>query len=390
MRMKARFPLLLLLLFSISLFGQKTISKKYESEELQDIRTIQIHLPRGYELDTITNYPLTIVLDSEYLFDLYVGNSKLYSHTDKAPKQIVVGIEMADTRLKDASIDEERKGSLTGDSRSFMKFLKEELLPYVEGNYKTSPFLTIVGNGISANLLTHFLRDESPIFNAYICLNPTFSENIVEQIKSYNIPKVGTIDNTYYFYLNDGSFMGDTKQQRAGQLNNYLQTLNVKNFNVKYDVMSDSPSNISAIGEAIPRALEKIFEIYSGITKEEFDTKIKHLSPPDAIAYLENKYIEIDYLFGANLGIREIDIIAIESIIIEKENGDYLKTYGEMILNLYPYSPLGHYYLGRYYEAGKNYSQALYQYRLGYGKMDPADPNADKFYQNVQRMLRKG
>jgi hypothetical protein len=388
--MKAIFPLLLLLFFSIATFGQKRIVKKYESVELQDIRTINILLPKAYELDTITNYPLTIVLDSEYLFDLYVGNSKLYSHTDKAPKQIVVGIEMANTRLKDAGIDENSKSSLTADSRSFIKFITDELLPYIEGNYKTSPFLTIVGNGISANLLTYFLRNESPIFNAYVCLNPTFGPNIVELMKAYDLQKLSSIDNTYYFYFNDGNFMGEEKRQKVAELNTFLQTLNIKNFNVKYDVKDDSPSNISAIGEAIPRALEKIFEIYSGITKEEFDTKIKNLSPPDAIAYLENKYIEIDYLFGANLGIREIDIIAIESIIIEKENGDYLKTYGEMILNLYPFSPLGHYYLGRYYEAGKNYSQALYQYRLGYGKMDPADPNADKFYQNVQRMLRKG
>jgi hypothetical protein len=166
--------------------------------------------------------------------------------------------------------------------------------------------------------------------------------------------------------------------------------LSVKNFNVKYDFIEDSPSNISAIGEGIPRALNKVFEIYSGINKEEFETKIKNLSPLDAISYLENKYIEIDYLFGANLGIREIDIIAIENIIIDKENGYHLKTYGEMILNLYPFSPLGHYYLGRYHEAGRDYSKALREYRLGYGKMDPADPNADKFYRNVQRMLRKG
>jgi len=65
--MKTTFPLLLLLLCCVALFGQKKITKKYESEELQDIRTIQIHLPKGYERDTITNYPLTIVLDSEYL-----------------------------------------------------------------------------------------------------------------------------------------------------------------------------------------------------------------------------------------------------------------------------------------------------------------------------------
>lgn len=388
--MKTKFPLLLLLLFCVSLFGQKKISKKYESEELQDIRNIQIHLPKGYDLDTITNYPLTIVLDAEYLFDLYVGNSKLFSHTDRAPKQIVVGIEMAQTRLKDASIDETRRSSLTADSRSFIKFIKEELLPYIEGNYKTSPFLTIVGNGISANLLTHFLRDETPLFNSYICLNPTFSPDINTHMQSYNLSKLGTIDNTYYFYMNDSKFIGEDKKQQVSALNTYLQTLNIKNFNIKYDLTECSPSNISAIGEAIPRALNKIFEIYSGISKEEFETKIKDLSPLDAISYLENKYIEIDYLFGANLGIREIDIIAIESIIIDKENGDHLKTYGEMILNLYPYSPLGHYYLGRYFESGQNWRRALQEYRLGYGKMDPADPNADKFYQNVQRMLKKG
>jgi len=388
--MKTKFPLLLILLFCVSLFGQKKITKKYESEELQDIRTIQIHLPKGYERDTITNYPLTIVLDSEYLYDLYVGNSKLFSHTDRAPKQIVVGIEMAETRLKDASIDETRKSSLTADSRSFLKFIKEELLPYIEGNYKTSPFLTIVGNGISANLLTHFLRDETPLFNSYICLNPTFSPDISTHMQSYDLSKLGTIDNTYYFYMNDSKFIGEDKKQQVSALNTYLQTLNIKNFNIKYDLTECSPSNISAIGEAIPRALNKIFEIYSGISKEEFETKIKDLSPLDAIAYLENKYIEIDYLFGANLGIREIDIIAIESIIIDKENGDHLKTYGDMILNLYPFSPLGHYYLGRYFESGQNWRRALQEYRLGYGKMDPADPNADKFYQNVQRMLKKG
>lgn len=388
--MKTIFPLLLLLLCCLSGFGQKKITKKYESEELQDIRNIQIHLPKGYERDTVSNYPLTIVLDAEYLYDLYVGNSKLFSHTDRAPKQIVVGIEMAETRLKDASIDETRKGILTADSRSFIKFIKEELLPYIEGNYRTSPYISIVGNGISANLLTHFLRDETPIFNAFICLNPTFSADIATHMQSYDLNKIGTIDNTYYFYMNDGPYIVGDKKQNIQNLNNYLQTLKIKNFNVKYDVSESSPSNVSAIGEAIPRALNKIFEIYSGISKEEFETKVKDLSPLDAIAYLENKYIEIDYLFGSNLGIREIDIIAIESIIIEKENGDHLKTYGDMILNLYPYSPLGHYYLGRYYEAGQNWRRALQEYRLGYGKMDPSDPNADKFYKNVQRMLKKG
>ena len=62
------------------------------------------------------------------------------------------------------------------------------------------------------------------------------------------------------------------------------------------------------MSEAIPRAINKIFEIYSPITKDEFEKNIKDTTPKDAIAYLENKYLEIEFLFGSNIGIREREI----------------------------------------------------------------------------------
>ncbi len=387
--MHTKLTLIVGLCFCTAIFGQKQITEKFQSDLLQDIRTIQIHLPQGYDKDSLSNYPLTIVLDAEYLFDLYVGNAKLFSYADRAPKQIIVGIEMAETREADTSIDENRQSTLTGKSKNFIQFIKEELLLHLEGTYRTSPFLTIVGNGASANLLTHFFKDENPIFNAYLCLNPTFSQDIALHMQSYTLNKLRSIDNTYYFYMNDGQFMNNSKKQQIKVLDNYLEALNIQNLNIKYDVMESSPSIISAMSEAIPRALNEIFEIYSRISPEEYETKIKDLSPIEAITYLENKYIEIDYLFGINMGIRTSDIRALEDLIIEKENGDHLKTFGKMILNLYPYSSLGHYYLGLYYETGKDWKRALQEYRLGYGKMDPADPDADAFYANVQRMLQK-
>ena len=47
-----------------------------------------------------------------------------------------------------------------------------------------------------------------------------------------------------------------------------------------------------------------------------------------------------------------------------------------MILKLDPNSEMGNYYLGRYYESSNDFKSALREYRLGYGKMNPADPNA--------------
>ena len=117
--------------------------------------------------------------------------------------------------------------------------------------------------------------------------------------------------------------------------------------------------------------------------------KIKDLSPPDAISYLEIKYLDIEFLFGANIGIRKEDVFAIEDIILDKEDGDYLDDFGKMILKLFPSSEMGHYYLGKYYESGKDFRAALRQYRLGYGKMNPRDPNANLFYQNIERLMNK-
>lgn len=382
-----RILVILLFLFSFSsTFGQKTIYKEYESEELKDIRDVSIYLPKSYNKDSISNFPLAIVLDGHKLFDLYVGTSNYYASQDNAPEQIVVGINMKNTRNKDAGYDI-INSKLTSDSMRFYRFLRDELIPFIEANYRTSPFITIVGESLTGNFITHFLKEKQPIFNAYICLNPTLSEDINTQMQSYKLDRFSTLDNTFYFYLSGNPYAKEQKLTKIKTFGKFMKTVGIDNFNVVFDELSSSPSSSSVIVEAISRAFAKVFEIYSGITADEYEKKIKNLSPPDAIAYLEIKYLDIEFLFGSNLGIRQQDVIAIEDIILDKENGDYLDDFGKMILKLYPTSEMGHYYLGRYYESGKDYSAALEQYRLGYGKMDPTDPNADLFYQNIERLL---
>lgn len=378
----------LFLLVSISLcFGQKTVFKNYQSEYLKDVRDVSIYLPKGYEKDSISNFPLTLVLDGQKLFDLYVGTSNYFAANDMSPEQIVVGINMEDTRKRDVSFDREN-GKLSPDAKKFYQFIKEELLPYVEANYKTSPFLTIVGTGLSGNFVNYFLKEQTPIFNAYVAINPTVPKQAGKLIIDYNVKRFSAIDNTYYYYLSSSPFNSSEKATNIDDLNRTLGNIGIKNFNVKFDELRSTPTTISSIAEAIPRAFSKVFEIYSGISKEEFDKKVKDLDPPSAIAYLETKYLDIEYLFGTNLGMREKDVIAIEGIIIDKENGDYLKDFAKMILKVFPQSQMGHYYMGYYYEKGKDYIKALEQYRIGYGKMDPSDPKADKFYMNIERILR--
>ncbi|WP_435416093.1 alpha/beta hydrolase-fold protein [Polaribacter aestuariivivens] len=383
MMIKKTFPLIFLF-FSVIGFSQKILNKTIKSNYVDDERKIKIYLPEGYDETKEKNYPLAIVLDASYMFDAYVGNSVLFAAKDKAPKQIVVGIQMSKTRKKDTYFNI-NNGNFTTDNEKFYQFLKNEVIFEIESTYKTSPFISLIGEGTSANLITNFLRESTPFINAYICINPIYSDFIGNQMQSYNFPRFQKEDNTFYYYTNNSTSFSENKQIRIGELQKGLAGLKLENFNVINDTIV-TKSSISAMSEAIPRALTKVFEIYSGISKEEFDKNIKDLSPIDAISYLENKYLDIEFLFGTNLGIRETDIYAIEKIVIEKENGDQLLNFGKMILKLYPSSPLGDYYIGRYYEQGKNIKKALKYYKIGYGKMDPSNPNADAFYENILRL----
>jgi len=375
----------LLFFCSFSLFSQKKIDKNFSSDELQQTRNITIFLPKDYQKDSVSNYPLTVVLDSEKLNAFYKSNADFFAKNDLAPKQIIVGINISKTKYKDIGFIKENS-QLTKSSESFKFFISDELIPYLEDNYRTSPFLTIVGEGLAANFITYFLKDKEPIFNAYVCINPILAIDINNNISSYSLKRYEEIDNEFYFYLSNNPFNPSKKSKRITQLNTFLESIPIKNFHLKYDAFKDAPSYFSAISEAFPRAETKVFEKYAGISAEEFEKNIKNLSPPDAIAYLEKKYIDIEYLFGTNLGIREQDIFAIEDIIIDKENGDYLKDFGKMILNLFPTSPLGNYYLGKYYESGKLYKKALKEYKIGYSKFNPTDPKAELFYENILRL----
>jgi predicted alpha/beta superfamily hydrolase len=375
---------LIFLLFFLSAFSQTIIKKTIDSDYLGYSREIKIYLPEDYDKNEEKNYPLAIVLDAEYLFDLYTGNAVLFAAKDKAPKQIVIGVNMAKTRKKDTYFNIDN-GSSTKNNANFYNFIRDEVIFEIESSYNTSPFITLIGEGTSANLITAFLGEQTPLVNAYICINPTFSDFIGRQMQTYNLARFQKQDNTFYFYTNNSTIFSNEKQARINQLQKGVSELGLPNFNVINDAFN-TESSVSAISEAIPRALTKVFEIYSAISKEEFNESIKDLSPIDAIAYLENKYLDIEFLFGSNLEIRKQDIYAVEKIIIEKENGDQLLNFGRMILKIFPSSPLGEYYIGRYYEQGKNIKKAIYYYKIGYGKMNPSDPNANAYYENIVRL----
>ncbi len=372
------------LMFILSAQAQKIFYKGLNSLELQTERIIKIYVPASYEKDKARLYPLTILLDGDYLFDVYVGNAKLFAERDKAPEQIIVGImqNQDNERYTDCSYDKV-SGLPTEDSDKFYRFIHMELLDYLSTNYRLSPFRTLVGNTLTANFINYFLVENNVAFDAFININPYYNPDMPVFLQN----KLSTIDKQkVYYYLNSGSYNPKKRHDLIKKVAFMIESLKKPNILLRYDNFEKSTKTAS-IGQAIPLALSFIFDIYSAISKKEFDLNVANLSPADAIAYLENKYVEIEYLFGTNMKIRERDIYAIESIVIDQEDGEYLVPFGEMIQKLYPESPLSDYYIGMYYEKNERYKQALKQYKNGYAKIDKDSDDAEAYYQNIQRVL---
>ena len=109
-------------------------------------------------------------------------------------------------------------GMLTNSAINFYDFLRDEVLFYMESNYRTSPFISLVGQGYSANLITHFLQESKPFINSYICINPSFSDFIGKELNSYNLPKFGKQDNTFYVYINNSNSFSSNKQVKIDEV----------------------------------------------------------------------------------------------------------------------------------------------------------------------------
>lgn len=377
---------LILFLLSFAVKGQNSVVyKKFNSFHLNEERILKIYVPESYAEDDKNTYPVAVIFDAEYLFDVYVANSKLFASRDKAPEQIVVGIyqNQNEERYSDCDYSEDT-GLPNQESSKFYGFVRDELLPYIDNNYPTSLFKTIVGNTLTANFTNYFFFEESPVFNAYVNINPSYATDMHQKLEL----KSQSLITQYFYYLSGGDFNTEKRIAGINNTNNLLKLSENPNFKYHYDDFSNS-SKTASMGQSVASAIAFTFKQFAAITKEEFDSEIADMDPGDAIEFLERKYVEIEYLYGSNVKIREKDIYKIEPIIIDKMNGDYLEEFGKMIMRLYPDSPLGDYYIGLYYETGYQYKKALKHYKNGYAKIGSDNPNSDGYYANIERVLEK-
>lgn len=155
------------------------------SEILQEQREIWISLPDN--MDKTKQYPVIYLLDGSIHFQVVTGMLNQLSKW-QMPESIVVGIINTD-RLRDftptnVSFSRGHKTETSGGAHNFMKFINQELKPYIESEYPTENNTTIIGHSTAGLFVLYsYLQEESP-FDNYLAIEPSLwwdKENLVNE-----------------------------------------------------------------------------------------------------------------------------------------------------------------------------------------------------------------
>jgi hypothetical protein len=151
------------------------------SSILNEERTLNIYLPEGYKAEDSIRYPVVYLLDGSadedfiHIVGLYQFNN--FPWINRVPKSIVVGIANTD-RKKDFTFPSSQASDLqlipqSGHSDSFIKFIKQELQPFITSHYHCNNSKTIIGQSLGGLLVTEILFTEPGLFNQYIIISPS-------------------------------------------------------------------------------------------------------------------------------------------------------------------------------------------------------------------------
>jgi predicted alpha/beta superfamily hydrolase len=179
---------------------------KINSEILGKERKILIYTPWEYDHMPDSRFEVIYVFDAQarQYFD-NVHSTYAFLNQDRFP-MIVVGI-VSEERNKDFLPESENPGTYEhyggylGNAGLFLSFINNELVPYIEKNYRTLPKRIAVGHSNGATFITYCLLHDPALFDAYITISPNFAYDEEQMVKKLQNFDPGRLKSRKFFYM---------------------------------------------------------------------------------------------------------------------------------------------------------------------------------------------
>jgi predicted alpha/beta superfamily hydrolase len=184
MRGLIKLILLVVIPFSDPVFSQNSeqeykfynsIEILYESKNVGDAFHVFISLPDGY-ISSGKMYPVLYLLDGDVSFGMGTSIARYLQVGGNIPELIIVGIGYGSV---DAGKNKRSRDFKPNEgAENFLKFISEELIPFIDSKYRTEPNeRTISGYSLAGSFALYTLFTKSETFNRYIIGSPYLVAN---------------------------------------------------------------------------------------------------------------------------------------------------------------------------------------------------------------------
>ena len=336
------------------------INDTIKSSFLNERRAIEIQLPRSYEADVMKKYPLILVMDGDYMFNLVSGSVDYLSFWGDIPENLVVGISQRDSRFDDSSNLDPIDYTPISSTANFYDFLVNELIPFITKNYRVSNFRILVGHERTANFINFFLLKENPAIRGVVSISPRFTKNI----DKYITEKLKGTQSKIIYTLSSSKKDFETIYGNVKDLSVNLDSIENKNFMFK-SLIFENENHYILPSVSVPNSIRNIYSLYSDIDKVEYDSIISKLDS-SPIEYLQNKYELIKDFYEIDKTISINDFLAMEDYIESFEMYELYDDLSEIANEEYPETIVSSYYKGRFFEETGQFEKAMYTYKSAY------------------------
>jgi hypothetical protein len=174
--------------------NSRIIETNIHSSILSEDRAIVIHLPRDYSKQPVQKYPVMYVLDGTSQDGHTDDKLTVLSDAGLVPYAIVVGIPNSrGNRERDQTppfmkrnVDDEK--SLYGAGDKFLSFIEKELIPFIDGQYRTTEYRTLSGNSRGGLFVLYSLIEKPTLFQARFCYSTPvwrFDNLMVDKVSQF-------------------------------------------------------------------------------------------------------------------------------------------------------------------------------------------------------------
>ncbi|MCG3118540.1 MAG: hypothetical protein ALAOOOJD_00760 [bacterium] len=144
---------------------------------------LYVHLPRNYG-NKEQKYPVLYLLDAQWDFPLVTAIFGSQFYDGFLPGIVIVGITWGgkspnhdSLRARDLTPTNAATLRQSGGAPKFLSFIKKELLPFIESQYRVSNDRTLMGSSFGGLFTLYALFAETELFQRYVLTSPAVGWN---------------------------------------------------------------------------------------------------------------------------------------------------------------------------------------------------------------------